>query len=413
MTDTIVAIRAVDKRFDMPAGAGSDSLHVDPVYSYAATLLQLADGEYGTGLAFTVGRGNEVVVKAIEAFAPRLVGRDLEAIMSDLAANWRQLADDSQLRWLGPHKGAIHLALASVTSALVDAWARRLGKPLWQILLETPPEALMRWIDLTYLDDALTREEALALLRARRPSTWQDHDLLTNGYPAYNTSVGWLGYDLEHVVAQCRSQVAAGFTALKIKVGADRLEDDIRRIAAVREAVGPDIRIMTDANQKWSVPQAIEAGRALRPFDCYWLEEPTHPDDVLGFQQITRAIAPLKVAAGEHVPNAVMFKNLIGAEAIHFVQADIVRLGGLPEFLAVMLMARKAGLPVVPHAGETSQIHQHLIVFQSIMLGVEPYPLEYIPHLRDAFAEPIDVHGGRYHLPRTPGASTRMVGLAP
>lgn len=413
MADEITAIKAVDKRFEMPAGAGSDSLHVDPMYSYAVTLLELADGEYGTGLAFTVGRGNEVVVKAIEAYAPLLVGQDLEAIMSDFARFWRRLADESQLRWLGPQKGAIHLALASITSALVDAWCRRSGKPLWQVLMEMAPEKLMRWVDLTYLEDYLTRDEALGLLREHGPSTWRDHELLAKGYPAYNTSVGWLGYDLDAVVENCRSQVAAGFGALKIKVGSSRLEDDLRRIGAVRDAVGPDIRIMTDANQRWGVPEAITAGRALQPFDCFWLEEPTHPDDVLGFQRIAREIAPLRVASGEHVANAVLFKNLIRGEGLHFVQADIVRLGGLPEFLAVMLMARKAGLPVVPHAGETSQIHQHMVVWQSIMLGVEPYHLEYIPHLKDEFATPIRVAGGRYQLPGDPGASTRMVGVAP
>ena len=413
MADTIVAVQAVDKRFDMPAGAGSDSLHVDPVYSYAVTLLELADGEYGTGLTFTIGRGNEVVVKAIEAFAPLLVGQDLEAIMADFARFWRQLADDSQLRWLGPQKGAIHLALASVTSALVDAWARRCGKPLWQLLLEMSPDELINWIDLTWLDDALTRDEALGLLREHRPTRWQDHPLLTAGYPAYNTAVGWLGYDLDQVVANCRAQIDVGFTALKIKVGSDRLDDDVARIRAVRDAVGPDLRIMTDANQKWSVPQAIEAGQELAPFDCFWLEEPTHPDDVLGFQRIAREIAPLRVAGGEHVANAILFKNLIAARGLHFVQADVVRLGGLPEFLAVMLLARKANLPVVPHAGETSQIHQHLVLFQSIALGVDPCHLEHIPHLLLAFAEPVTVHQGRYQIPQSPGSSTRMNGVFP
>lgn len=413
MSDRIVSVKAVDKRFEMAAGAGSDSLHVDPTYSYAMTLIEIESGNYGTGLAFTIGRGNEVVVKAIEAFAPFVVENRLESIMRELGRFWRSLADESQLRWLGPQKGAIHLALASVTSALVDAWCRRMGKPLWQVLMEMTPEELMAWVDLTYLDDYLTRDEALGLLRTYRTSDWSGHELLTEGYPAYNTSVGWLGYDLESVVAKSREAVAEGFGAIKIKVGSAQLTDDVERVRAVREAAGPDVRIMTDANQKWSVDEAIAAGRALRELDCFWIEEPTHPDDVLGFQRIAREIAPLRVAGGEHVANAVLFKNLIAAGGLHFVQADIVRLGGLPEFLAVMLMARKAGLPVVPHAGETSQIHQHMVVWQSIMLGVEPYPLEYIPHLKDVFETPIRVEGGRYQLPRAAGASTRMVDVAP
>jgi L-fuconate dehydratase len=413
MSDRIVSIQAVDRRYPLPAGAGSDSLHVDPRYSYAVTLLQLEDGEYGTGLAFTLGRGTEIVVRAIEAYAPFLVGRNLEGIMENLGGFWRRLADESQLRWLGPHKGVIHLALASITSALVDAWALRQGRPLWRLLLEMSPAEILRWVDLTYLEDFLPVDEALALLRAGAGMPWQGHDLVTSGYPAYDTSVGWLGYDLERLIENSREQLAAGFGALKIKVGSPTLAEDVRRLAAVREAVGPDARLMTDANQKWTVAQAIEAGQALRPFDPYWLEEPTHPDDVLGYRDISRAIAPVKVAGGEHVANAVAFKNLLRAGAVQFVQADILRLGGLPEFLAVMLMGRKAGLPVVPHVGDMGQIHQHLVVWQSIRLGVEAHPLEYIPHLREHFVQPVRVQSGRYQVPHEAGSGTRLVGVAP
>jgi L-fuconate dehydratase len=416
--DRIVSIEAVDRRYELPQGAGSDSLHVDPKYSYAVTLARLADGEYGTGLGFTLGRGNEVVVKAIEAYAPFLVGQDLAAIIADLGRFWRRLADESQLRWLGPQKGAVHLALASVTSALVDAWALRQGKPLWQLLLELTPEELLAWVDLAYLEDFLTREEALALLQEHAATPWEAHPLIVHGYPAYNTSVGWLGYDVETLVRNCREQLAAGFGALKVKVGSigrppsASLDEDVRRIAAVRDAVGPDVRLMLDANQKWSVAEAIRAGRALAPFDPFWLEEPTHPDDLLGYRDIARAIAPVKVAGGEHVANAVAFKNLLRAEAVQFVQADIVRLGGLPEYLAVALMSRKAGLPVVPHVGDMGQIHQHLVIWQALRLGMEPYPLEYIPHLRERFVTPIEVTGGRYGLPRVPGSTTRLVDVA-
>jgi L-fuconate dehydratase len=408
MTDRIVSVEAVDRRYELPPGAGSDSLHVDPKYSYAVTLVRLADGEYGTGLGFTLGRGNEVVVRAIEAYAPFLVGQDLTAIVADLGRFWRRLADESQLRWLGPQKGAVHLALASVTSALVDAWAMRQGKPLWQLLLEKTPEELIAWVDLKYLEDFLTREEALALLREHAAAPWETHPLIVEGYPAYNTSVGWLGYDVETLVRNCREQLAAGFGALKVKVGAATLEEDVQRIGAVREAVGAGVRLMLDANQKWSVPEAIDAGRALAPFDPFWLEEPTHPDDLLGHRDIAQAIAPVRVATGEHLANAVLFKNLIRAGAAAFVQADIVRLGGLPEYLAVALMSRKAGLPVVPHVGDMGQIHQHLVVWQALRLGMEPYPLEYIPHLRERFVTPIEVTAGRYRLPRVPGSTTRL-----
>jgi L-fuconate dehydratase len=413
VSDRIVAVRAVDQRYELPPGAGSDALHVDPRYSYAVTLIELEDGEYGTGLAFTLGRGNEVVTRAIEAYAPFLVGESLGSIMPQFARFWRRLAEESQLRWLGPQKGAIHLALASISSALVDAWALQKQQPLWQLLLELRPEELIEWVDLTYLDDFLAREEALDLLSRHVDVPWEGHPLIVDGYPAYNTAVGWLGYDETVVVRNCREQLAAGFGALKLKVGSQDLETDVRRIRAVREAVGPHVRLMLDANQRWNVRQAIEAGRALAPSDCFWLEEPTHPDDVLGYRDIGRAIAPLKVAGGEHVPNAVLFKNLIRAGAIQFVQADVVRLGGLPEFLAVMLMSRKAGLPVVPHAGDMGQIHQHLAVWQSIRLGVEPLHLEYIPHLRERFVTPVQVEAGLYRLPGVPGASTQLVGVAP
>ncbi|MDA0835587.1 MAG: mandelate racemase [Planctomycetota bacterium] len=412
----ISRVTTSDQRFTLPDAAGTDSIHTDPKYSYAVTLLELDDGEFGTGLAFTLGRGTEVVVRAIEAFIPYVVGRDLNEIMPRFAKFWRELADESQLRWIGPQKGAIHLALASISSALVDAWCRKHQQPLWKLLLDMPPEDLIEWVDLRYLENQLTRKQALELLHqgeAQRLTNWESHEIITKGYPAYNTSVGWLGYDIDHLVRNCREQIAAGFGALKIKVGSPRIEDDIRRLRAVREAVGPDIRMMTDANQIWSVPQAIAAGKQLCDLDCFWIEEPTHPDDILGHQQIAREIAPLKIATGECVSNAILFKNLIQAQAVHFLQADSLRLGGLPEFLAVVLMGKQAGLPVVPHAGDMSQIHQHLATWQSIALGVEPYHLEYIPHLREHFVEPVEVTGGRYQLPRTPGSSTRLQGVSP
>jgi L-fuconate dehydratase len=273
-----------------------------------------------------------------------------------------------------------------------------------------PPDELIEWVDLAYLEEYLPRHEALALLRQRASEPWEAHPLIRDGYPAYNTSVGWLGYDRETILRLCGEQLAAGFGALKVKVGSAALDEDLARVAAVRDAVGPGVRLMLDANQKWSVPEAIRAGRALARFDPFWLEEPTHPDDLLGFQEIAREIAPVAVAGGEHVANAVLFQNLIRAGAVRYVQADIVRLGGLPEYLAVCLMARKAGLPVVPHVGDMGQIHQHLVPWQAIRLGGEPYHLEYIPHLKARFVTPVRVEEGRYRLPDVPGATTRLKG---
>lgn len=413
MSHKIVRIKTADKRYELPAGAGSDSMHHDPLYSYAVTVLELASGEFGTGLSYSLGRGNEVVVKAIEAYAPFVVGRDLREIMGDFAAFWRSLADESQLRWIGPHKGAIHMALASISCALVDAWCRLKGLPLWQVLLEMRPEELIRWVDLRYLEDFISRDEALGLLAEAYPSDWRKHALIAEGYPAYNTSVGWLNYDIDQLMANCRREVEAGFDALKLKVGSPDIGADVRRLRAVRDAVGPHVRIMTDANQRWSVPDAITAGKALAALDCYWLEEPTHPDDVIGYQQIAREVSPLRLASGECISNAVLFKNLIRTGGIYFVQADVLRLGGLPEWLAVAIMAKKAGVPLIPHASDMGQMHQHLVFWQAIGLGREPWYLEYIPHLREQFVAPAEVRQGRYLPPKQPGASTRLIDVAP
>ena len=406
--DHIKSVRTIDVRFELASGDGSDAVHKDPVYSYAVTILELSDGEYGTGLSYSLGRGNEVVVKAIEAFAPFVVGRDLSDIMTNLAAFWRSLADESQMRWIGPHKGAVHLALASVMSALVDAWARHCKKPLWKLLVDMPADQVMKWVDLKYLGDMLTPEEAHELLIAHRVDSDCQAQILNDGYPAYDTSVGWLGHSIEEVQRRSRATVDNGYRGLKLKVGSPKLKDDIRRVQAVRDAVGPDIDIMTDANQCWSVNEAITAAHALAELNCYWLEEPTHPDDILGYQQIAQAVPSIRLASGECVSNAVLFKNLIRSGGLHFLQADVLRLGGLPEWLAVSLLAAKAGLPVVPHAADMGQIHQHLVFWQTITLGREPCYVEAIPHLRDHFTDPATIVNGRYQAPSTPGASTRL-----
>jgi L-fuconate dehydratase len=398
----IVALDALDLRFPLSGGAGSDAMHADPVYSFATCVLRTSDGTAGTGIALTLGRGNELVCEAIRCYERHVVGVALDTLVDDLGPRCCAWANDSQLRWLGPHKGVVHLALAAVVGAVVDLWAKAEAKPLWRLLLDLSPEKLVSLVDFSTIDDLVTPAEALDMLRERRIS---EAALIARGYPGYDTSVGWLGYTRDELVDNTRAAVACGFRAVKLKVGGD---DDVARVAAVREAVGPDVKIMLDANQRWGVRDAIAAGRALTRFDPFWLEEPVHPDDVAGYADVARALRPLRIAGGEHAPNQVVFKNLIRAGAIQVVQADAVRLAGLPEFLAVAFMAAKAGLPVAPHAGDMGQLHQHLVVFLRCALGMDELPLEMIPHVRHAFAEPCELRDGRYVLPVTPGASTTM-----
>jgi len=404
----ITQMTALDVRFPMPPGAGSDSLHVDPLYSFATCKLRTDDGLEGTGITFTLGRGNEVVTAAIRAFWPFVRGHDVAELAADLGARWRAWANESQLRWLGPHKGAIHLGLAAVTGAIVDLWARSEGKPLWRLLLDLSPEQLVALADFSTISDVIDEAGALELLRERRLPEAEIAAQLERGYPGYDTSVGWLGYSRDQLVTNALSSVGRGFRAVKLKVGSPDIATDADRVAAVREAVGPEILVMVDANQCWSVPRAIEAGRALASSDVFWFEEPVHPDDVLGYRDVATALAPMRIAGGEHVPNQVVFKNFIRAGAIQVAQPDVVRLGGLPEFLGVALMAAEAGIPVLPHAGETSQIHQHLILFTRCVLGLPELPLETIPHLAEHFVDPVQIVKGRYRPPTVPGIGAAL-----
>lgn len=404
----VTRVAAFDVRFELLEGAGSDALHSDPVYSFATCVLHTDEGREGTGIALTLGRGNELVTHAIGALAPLALGLDLERApreLGRLAARW---SNESQLRWVGPHKGVIHLALASLLGAIVDLWAKRSGKPLWRLLLDQRPEAIADLVDFSTLEDFLTRDEALTILRERRLSDREIDEQIARGYPAYDTSVGWLGYTDAELERNAAEAAENGFGAVKIKVGLDELEDDRRRVGIVRRAVGDDIRVMVDANQRWGVSGAIAAGRALAEFDPFWFEEPVHPDDVLGYRDVSRALAPMRIAGGEHLSNPVLFKNFIRAGALQIVQPDAVRLAGLPEYLAVALMAAKAGLPALPHVGDMGQLHQHLILFTRCALGMPELPLELIPHLREHFADPIVVRDGAYVAPEAPGATTSL-----
>ena len=398
-----VSIR--DARFPLGSGHGSDAIHKDPVYSYAVTLLQDDAGNTGTGLAFTLGEGNQLVCEAAKFYAQGLVGKSIEEVMVNFGAWQRAAADEQQLRWLGPHKGVVQLALASVTNACWDLWAKARGVPLWKLLLDLTPEQIIAAIDLSYLEDELTSSEALEVLKVHQPSQESRSGILKSGYPGYDTSVGWFNYDDEQVRENCKRALASGFTAMKLKVGSRDSARDVRRAIIVRETAGDCARVMVDANQQWTLPQALDVCRKLSVINPYWIEEPTHPDDILGHQTLSRAIAPVKVALGEHVPNRVVFKNYLQARCAGFIQVDAVRVAGVSEFLAVSLLSRKFGVPVVPHVGDMGQLHQHLVLFIHIALGHEVVFLEHIPHLRPHFVHPCKVANGVYHTPQEPGAS--------
>ena len=412
---TITGVEALDIRFPTSLGKhGADAMHTDPDYSAAYVILHTdrADGIEGHGLTFTLGRGNELCVAAIEALSPLVAGRTLEEIRADMAGFWRRLTSDSQLRWVGPEKGVIHLATAAAVNAVWDLWAKVERKPLWKLLANLTPDELVACVDFRYIEDAITPHEARVLLRERAAGrAAREAGMLREGYPAYTTSAGWLGYPDHEIRRLCREGVAAGWTHFKIKVGAD-LADDLRRAALVREEIGPDRKLMIDANQRWGVDEAISWTRALARFDPWWIEEPTSPDDVLGHAAIAKGVAPIGVATGEQCQNRVIFKQLMQAKAIRFCQIDACRLGGVNEVLAVLLMAAKFGIPVCPHAGGVGlcEYVQHLAMFDYIAVSgsLENRIVEYVDHLHEHFVDPVVVRAGRYRAPLAPGYSITM-----
>jgi L-fuconate dehydratase len=415
MPTTITRVEALDVRFPTSEGAhGSDAMHTDPDYSAAYVVLHTdrPDGLEGHGLTFTLGRGNELCVAAVEALTPLVAGLTLEEIRADMAAFWRRLTSDSQLRWVGPEKGVIHLATGAVVNAVWDLWAKAEGKPLWKLLADMTPEELAACIDFRYIEDALTPAEAVALLRERMPGRAErEAEMRRNGYPAYTTSAGWLGYPDEEIRRLCREGVAAGWTHFKVKVGAD-LADDVRRCALVREEIGAERHLMIDANQRWGVEEAIAWTRELARFDPWWIEEPTSPDDVLGHAAVAKAVAPIGVATGEQCQNRVIFKQLMQAGALSFCQVDACRLGGVNEVLAVLLMAAGFGIPVCPHAGGVGlcEYVQHLAIFDYIAVSasLENRIVEYVDHLHEHFVHPVTIRDGRYQAPTAPGYSITM-----
>ncbi len=414
MPTTVTAVTARDIRFPTSRTlAGSDAMNPDPDYSAAYVTLSTDrdDGLDGHGLAFTIGRGTEVVV-AIDALAPLVVGHTLESFTRDMGRFWRHITGDSQLRWIGPEKGAIHLATGALVNAVWDLWAKVEGKPLWKLLADMTPEELVACIDFRYIVDALTPDESLAILRRHAPTKGErTAELRARGYPAYTTSAGWLGYDDATLRGLCQEAVAQGWTHIKLKVGGDP-EDDLRRARIVREEIGPARKLMMDANQVWNVGEAIAAMGPLSAVDPWWIEEPTSPDDVLGHAAIARAVAPVRVATGEHVQNRIIFKQLLQADAIGFCQIDACRLGGVNEVLAVLLLAAKFGVPVCPHAGGVGlcEYVQHLSMFDYIAVSasLEDRIVEYVDHLHEHFVDPVVIRDGRYMPPEAPGYSITM-----
>jgi len=389
-------------------------MNPDPDYSAAYVVIgtDAGDGLQGHGFAFTIGRGNDVQVAAIRALEPFVLGLGVDETLASLGDVYRRLTHDSQLRWLGPEKGVMHMAISAVVNALWDLAAKRARKPLWKLLSDLSPEELVELVDFRYLSDALTPEEALEILRRAEPGrAAREQQLLATGYPAYTTTPGWLGYSDAKLARLCAEAVADGYTQIKLKVGAD-LADDVRRMRIAREACGPDVRIAVDANQRWDVGDAVRWIRALEPFDPWWVEEPTSPDDVLGHAAIRRAVHPVRIATGEHVQNRVVFKQLMQAEAIDVVQIDAARVAGVNENIAILLLAAKFGLPVCPHAGGVGlcELVQHLSMFDYVAVSgsAEGRVIEYVDHLHEHFVDPVVVEAAHYRPPQAPGFSAAL-----
>ena len=415
MATRITQLAVRDIRFPTSRSLdGSDAMNAAPDYSatYVTLHTDAGDGHVGHGLTFTIGRGNEICVAAVKSLEPFIVGRTLQEITADMGGFWRAITGDSQLRWLGPDKGVIHLATAAIVNAVWDLWAKSEGKPVWKLLVDMSPEQLVRCLDFRFVTDALTPDEAVAMLRRAAPGkAAREREMLAQGYPGYTTSAGWLGYTEDKIRRLAREGVAEGWTHFKQKVGGN-LEEDMRRAAILREEIGWDRHLMMDANQVWEVDAAVENMRKLAAFDPMWIEEPTSPDDILGHAAIRERIAPIGVATGEHCHNRVMFKQLLQAGAIDYCQLDAARLGGLNEVLIVVLLAAKFGVPVCPHAGGVGlcEYVQNVSLFDYIAVSgsLDGRVLEYVDHLHEHFVEPVVIREGHYMPPKRPGYSIEM-----
>lgn len=412
----ITALDTYDVRFPTSLQLdGSDAMNLDPDYSaaYVVVRTDAGDGLEGHGFVFTIGRGNDVQVAAIEALRPHVVGRDVAALCDDPADLSRALLGDSQLRWLGPEKGIMHMAVGAVLNAVWDLAAKRVGQPLWKLLADAEPEWLVSQVDFSYIADALSPDVALDILQLGRVGrAARERKLLVEGYPAYTTSPGWLGYSDDKLASLAKEAVDEGYTQIKLKVGAD-LQDDIRRCRLARSVIGPDVRMALDANARWGVDEAITWTRALAEFDPYWIEEPTSTDDILGHATIRHAVHPTRVATGEQVHNRIVFKQLLQADAVDVVQIDATRVAGVNENLAILLLAAAFDVPVCPHAGGVGlcELVQHLSMFDYVALSGsnKDRVVEYVDHLHEHFVTPVVVRGGHYQAPTAPGFSAQML----
>jgi L-fuconate dehydratase len=414
MIETIITnVRVIDLRFPTSRHSiGSDAVNRDPDYSAAYCILETNTGLQGYGLTFTLGRGNELCVLAIEYLARLVKGRTLESLTSNMAAFGRQLTDDNQFRWLGPEKGVIHLAAGALINAVWDLYARAEKKPLWRLLTDLDPEQILSAIEFRYIDDALSRDEARAILEEGQIGKQERIDLLLrDGYPAYTTSVGWFGFSDEKIRTLCREAIADGWTHFKLKVGGVP-QDDLRRGRLVREEIGWTNKLMVDANQKWSVGEAIDRIKELAELEPWWMEEPTSPDDILGHARIRAAVAPIRIATGEHCQNRIIFKQLFQANAIDVCQIDSCRVAGVNENLAILLMAAKFNVTVCPHAGGVGlcEYVQHLSAFDfvSVSKSMKDRVIEYVDHLHEHFLDPVQIRRGRYRMPSLPGYSIEI-----
>ena len=414
--NVIVSLETTDVRFPTSKTLdGSDAMNLDPDYSaaYVQIHTDLDDGHVGHGFVFTIGRGNEIEISAIRALEPHLLGQNLDALLDDMGATSRSLMSDSQLRWLGPEKGVMHMAIGAVVNALWDLKAKRAGLPLWQLLAQMSPEEIADLVDFTYLSNALTRDEAVEILRSAQPHREaRIGELLALGYPAYTTSPGWLGYDDGKLERLASEAVAAGFQQIKLKVGAN-LEEDTRRLRLARKTVGPNIKIAIDANQRWEAQEAIDWISRLAEFDLEWVEEPTSPDDLIAHATIADAIHPIPVATGEHIHNRIMFKQFLQARSLSVVQIDATRVGGVNENIAILLLAAKFGVRVCPHAGGVGLCEQvqHLAMFDMIAVSGSSSGrvIEYVDHLHEHFVTPAEIRNGRYVAPVAPGTGAEML----
>lgn len=405
----ITGIEVEDKRFQLEEGAGSDAVHTVPQYAYAVCRLKTDTSLVGTGLTFTLGMGNDLVCTTIQYLAETLVGKEINELMSHFGTVFSEITDSPCYRWLGPHKGVVHLALASITNACFDLWAKSKDVPLWKLLIDLKPNEIINLLDFRYVEDLLTKEEALDILTEAYLTRESRMNILKTGYTGYDTSVGWFNYPDDKIVANAKQAVANGFGAMKLKVGSRDHDRDIRRALLIRETVGDDITIMLDANQQWTLHDAISIIPRLKQMNPYWIEEPTDPDDVLAHQTLARAVSPLRLALGEHVSNKVLFKNFLQAKAMCFNQVDALRVGGISEFILISLMSKKCNVPVIPHVGDMGQIHQHLVLFNHISIGHPALFLEYIPHLAKYFKDPVTIIDGKYALPQAAGNSSDFI----